>query len=547
MKKIFFKLSLLAALIGGVSLTSCDSLNLVPQDYFAEGNYWQTEAQVNSYMIGIHRKFRDRAMDLYWLGEPRAELMRTGTSTMGVSLNRSNFVESALTQASPGFDKWANMYVPIFDCNLFISKVEAMDTKILSVASKNKYLAQAYGIRAYFYFVLLKTYDGVPLITEPKALTETDINQMYTARSTAEETLKLIKDDLKKSDDFYAADNFTNVPGRCFWNKAATRMLIGEVYLWGAKAKKTSLNTTDLNTALTALQSIPGGSYGLMDKFLDVFTYPNKGNKEIILSMYYDLNSVLSTGDDGTDYVNRMVYAAAGWGGWQKRDGTLIKNDTLDLTGAGIQRLEYKWDLFEAYEDLDIRKRTNFLDIYNCLNEDGQLNPIGPDGLPGITAKTFLQRKYLGAKNAGGVRSFCDDYIIYRYADVLLLVAEIKNALGQDPSAEINAVRERAYRDKDGVAKPYPAYTNADFTTNELAIYKERVKELVLEGKAWYDVVRMQVTPGGEPLAFYAPAGIDGKAILDKTSESYKLNWPIGNEVLTNDKLVEQNPSWPKF
>lgn len=546
MKKIFLKLSLLAALVGGVSLTSCESLDLTPQDYFGSGNFWKNESQVNSYMIGIHSKFRDRVLDLYWLGEPRAKLMRSGTCTMGASLNRSNFIESTLSQASPGFDKWANMYSPIFDCNLFIQEVEAMDSKIMTAASKNKYLAQAYGMRAYFYFVLLKTYGGVPLVTKADALTETDINKMYLARSTQEQTMALIKDDLKKSDDFYVADNFSNVPGRCFWNKAATRMLMGEVYLWSAKAQKSSLNTTELNTALAALESIPTGTYGLMDKFLDVFTYENKGNKEIILSMFYDLNSYLSNGDD-KDYVGRMVYAAAGWGGWQKRDGTLIENDTLDLTGKGIQRLEYKWDLFEAYEDVDVRKRTNFMDIYDCLDKDGKLNPVGDDGLPKISKKTFLQRKYLGAKNAGGVRFFCDDYIIYRYADLLLTKAEIKNALGQDPSAEINAIRERAYRTPQGVAQPYPVYTNGDFTTNELAIYFERVKELVLEGKSWYDLVRMQVTPGGMPLAFYAPAGIDGKAVLDKDTESYKLNWPISNDVLTNNKLVEQNPSWPKF
>lgn len=545
MKKYINKLSLFATVIG-LCFTSCDSLNLAPSDYFAEGYFWQNEAQVNSYMIGIHRSLRDRSVDTYWLGEPRAELMRTGTGTMGVSLNNGNIVESTLSQSSPGFDKWVELYGPIFNCNLLISKIEPMGTNVMSKAAKDKFLAQAYGIRAYLYFTLMRTFGGVPIITEPKVVTETNINNMYTARSTVEKTIAFIKEDLSKSDAYYASDNFTNEPGRCFWNKAATRMLMGEVYLWAGKAGKTSYNTDDLNTALTALQSIPAGTYGLMDKYLDVFTYKNKGNKEIILAMNYDLNAPLAKGDD-VNYVSRMVYAAAGWGGWQKRDGTKITTDTLKLTGNGIQRLEYKWDLFEAYEDADGRKRTNFLDIYDCFDKDGNLNPIGPDGLPEITAKTFVQRKYLGAQNAGGVQSFCDDFIIYRYADALLLMAEIKNALGQDPSAEINTVRQRAYRNAAGEAKPYPEYTNADFTTNELTIYFERVKELVMEGKAWYDLVRMQSSKGGDPLVFYAPAGIDGRAVLNKATESFKLNWPIGNQVLSADKLVEQNPGWPKF
>ncbi|MEG0032681.1 MAG: RagB/SusD family nutrient uptake outer membrane protein, partial [Mucinivorans sp.] len=391
MKKIFYRFSILGSLVA-LWFPSCDSLNLTPPDYFAQGNYWQNESQVNSYMIGIHRRLRDRMMDLYWLGEPRAALMRTGTGTMGVSLNRSNIIESTLLQSNPGIDNWAGMYSPIFDCNLLIQEVTKMSPDKISSAARDKYLAEAYGLRAYFYFTLLKSFGGVPLVTEPRALTETDVNAMYTARSTAAQTMALVKDDLKKSDDFYATDNFRTVPGRAFWSKAATRTLMGEVYLWAAKVGQSSFNISDLNTALAALQSIPGGAYALMNKYLDVFTYANKGNSEVILAINYDFTS----GGPGGDWVENMLYANAGWGGWQTRTGKLIENDTLNLAGVGIQRLEYKWSLFEAYEDNDTRKRTNFFDFYNLLDEDGNLNPLGADGLPTITQKTFVQRKYLG-------------------------------------------------------------------------------------------------------------------------------------------------------
>ncbi|MEG0725346.1 MAG: RagB/SusD family nutrient uptake outer membrane protein [Mucinivorans sp.] len=542
MKKIFYRFSILGSLVA-LWFPSCDSLNLTPPDYFAQGNYWQNESQVDSYMIGIHRRLRDRMMDLYWLGEPRAALMRTGTGTMGVSLNRSNIIESTLLQSNPGIDNWAGMYSPIFDCNLLIQEVTKMSPDKISSAARDKYLAEAYGLRAYFYFTLLKSFGGVPLVTEPRALTETDVNAMYTARSTAAQTMALVKDDLKKSDDFYATDNFRTVPGRAFWSKAATRTLMGEVYLWAAKVGQSSFNISDLNTALAALQSIPGGAYALMNKYLDVFTYANKGNSEVILAINYDFTS----GGPGGDWVENMLYANAGWGGWQTRTGKLIENDTLNLAGVGIQRLEYKWSLFEAYEDNDTRKRTNFFDFYNLLDEDGNLNPLGADGLPTITQKTFVQRKYLGTMDAGGVRRICDDYIVYRYADVLLLIAEVKNALGQDPSQQINAIRERGYRDKNGATKPYPVYSNADFRTNELAIYFERVKEMVMEGKAWNDLCRMVEAPGGDPLVFVAAAGIDGVAVLDKGKEAYKIVWPIGNNVLSADRLVKQNPGYTNF
>ena len=551
MKKYITKWGVWAVLLtGGVSLGSCSSLDLTPEDYFSDANFWQNEAQATSYMIGTHRTVRNRVLELFWLGEPRAALMKTGTGTMGVSLNRSNVTNSTLTQSSPGFDNWADLYYPIFNCNLLIERVNEMKPEKISAATKTKLLAQAHGLRAYLYFTLLRTYGGVPLVDKANVMTETDINKLYTPRATAEATMAFIKEDIKKSEELYATDNFTNEPGRCFWSKGATVTLKGEVYLWSGKAGRTSYDATDLQTALAALQSLPTGTYSLMTKYLDVFNYANKGNKEIIFALNYDINDYMSTGDD-MDYVGRMVYAAAGWGGWQKYDlqATYIKNDTLNLLGAGIQRLEYKWELFDLYQDADGRKRTNFFDFYNLRDKDGKINPIDPaTGLPKITAKTFVQRKYLGAVTPGGVRRYCDDYIVYRYADVLLLMAEIKNALGQDPSAEINAVRERGYRDPiSGAARPYPVYTNGDFTQNELAIYFERVKEMVMEGKAWYDLVRMQYTQGGDRLVFRAEAGIDGKAVLDKTTAAYKVVWPIGNSVRSNDKTVEQNPGYTNF
>lgn len=529
MKKIFLKLGVLVALIGGVSLSSCNSLDLAPEDYFGSGNYWQNEPQVNSYMIGIHSKFRDRMFDLYWLGEGRSKLLKSDVlSTLGTSMVNTFIIKSNLTQTSPGFDNWVNLYGPIFDCNLFIKNVEAMDTKIMSTASKNKYLGQAYGLRAYFYFTLLRTYDGVPLITEPRAESETDVNKLYTARSTAQETMNLIKEDLQKSNTYYEADGFTNAPGRCFWSKAATKTLTGEVYLWSAKVGKTSYDVAELNTALTALQSIPVGSYGLADKFLETFT--TKGNKEIIMSIYNDYNNAIG---GYNPWIGRMLYPSADISNMLDKDLQPM-TDVLGMNAITdvLQQLEYKIEVFDLYDELDIRKRNNFLEFYKSV--EGNL-------LHGT-----VQSKYIGSEQ-GGVRRLDNDYIVYRYADVLLMIAEIKNALDQDPSPEINAVRERAYRDKDGVAKPYPAYTNGGFSANELAIYFERVKELVIEGKAWYDLLRMQATKGGERLVFTAAAGIDGVAVLDKAKEGYKTNWPIGNNVLNNDKLVLQNPDWLKF
>ena len=55
MKKIIYIISLF---ISTVLYTSCDALDLAPEDYFGSGNYWNNEAQVDGYMTGMHSQLR---------------------------------------------------------------------------------------------------------------------------------------------------------------------------------------------------------------------------------------------------------------------------------------------------------------------------------------------------------------------------------------------------------------------------------------------------------------------------------------------------------
>ena len=135
-----------------------------------------------------------------------------------------------------------------------------------------------------------------------------------------------------------------------------------------------------------------------------------------------------------------------------------------------------------------------------------------------------------------------DDYPIYRYADCLLMLAEVKVLLGEDPAEEINKVRERAYganyfkENKDKVAYPNdtdPAvYTNNRYVGSDTdaleAILKERLREFMFEGKRWYDLRLL-----GEPyLSKYSKANAS------------RLLWPINEDVLTNNPLLKQTPGY---
>lgn len=133
------------------------------------------------------------------------------------------------------------------------------------------------------------------------------------------------------------------------------------------------------------------------------------------------------------------------------------------------------------------------------------------------------------------VRNYADDWPVYREADRLLMLAEIINAEGGDPSEYIKAIRDRAFANAD----PTP-FVSGTQDANELAIFAERSKEFVYEGKRWYDIRRMKY--GGEPLVFISPDHPYG--VLDKSTQGYKILWPIEAAIWTNDPLVDQTPGY---
>ena len=123
--------------------------------------------------------------------------------------------------------------------------------------------------------------------------------------------------------------------------------------------------------------------------------------------------------------------------------------------------------------------------------------------------------KYNGTVD-GATRRFVSDIIIYRWADILLMKAEIKNALGQDPTAEMNL----------GYAKSrcFCSFTNGSQAANDDVILNERLKELAFEGKAWWDLVRFNKTANVPSMA--------GKKIL----------FPISQNTINFNPKITQNP-----
>jgi hypothetical protein len=95
----------------------------------------------------------------------------------------------------------------------------------------------------------------------------------------------------------------------------------------------------------------------------------------------------------------------------------------------------------------------------------------------------ILLTKFIG-KVENSMQVYNTDFPIYRYAEVLLMLAEAKAKLGEDPSADINLVRQRAY------GSGYTPYTDGTLAQDMTAILEENLKEFIGEGKRWFTLRR---------------------------------------------------------
>lgn len=510
-------------IISLISFNSCNKLDLAPEDYYASGNFWKTPAQVDGAMTGLHSNLRGYHFTFYIFGEMRGGLLKTGTGATGTSsLNSGSFIQQDIRESNPGVSSWGQVYSAMVQVNNFIYQLEN-NISFLNDAQKSYYLGQAYGLRAYYYFHLVRSYGRVPLVTEPKVVISTPKSQTeaFVPRSkTEKETFDLIKSDIDKSVNSFAG-NYVSKANKGQWNLAATQLLKAEVYLWTAKVamdKAAPENTAgDLSIARAAVEEVIP-KYTLQSNFADVFDYTKKGNSEIIFALRY-------LQGEATNFFNSFLYQQSDpMGSFVDKDGNSLSGDPLNISGGGgILRYEYKYDLYNQFAAGDERADATFFPFYKTP----------------VTANTsfIILRKFLGTV-VNNNRSFSDDVPVYRLADAYLLLAEIKNKQGQDPSNEINIIRKRAFGDNIPAGQEY---VNGSFEQNELAILWERTKEFVGEGKRWYDLRRMQ-DASGKPLAFRQDIPMVG--VLDEATEKHKLILPIDRTTLNQDESLEQNPDY---
>ncbi len=509
-KHIFSIFSLLGML---VVLHSCSKkLDLVPVSNLSNDSYWQTADQFDAFVTGVHSRFRSHNGNFLFLGELRSDIYGTepgssasftGEATQGLE----RMWQHTLDLDNPGVGNFGGFYSNINQLNLLIDQLKK--TTVVTAANRSYYLGLGYGMRAYYYFQLYRTWGKVVIQTEP--IVAIDISNLAKAASPEAEVMQLIKTDIDSSANNFGS-NYSFRSNKSIWSKAATLMLKAEVYLWTSSRGGGTNDATIAKNALTDIQAnIP--SLSLLPSFTNVFAATNKANSEMIFVSRYQLSEA-TMGFLSTSFVPQSGLIA----NFYDSVGNRKFNVTTDNWG-GFLRAPVLVSTFRKFDDKDTRKWTSIQPGYTLVSGAYKI------------AGSFV-KKFEGEQSAGA-RQYTNDYPIYRYADLLLLLAEAKVLLGEDPKTEINLVRARAFGSNYNAT--VHAFPNQPIDANpKEALLQERLFEFIFEGKRWYDLRRM-----GDSYVY-------GHTTLPST-QSYKLLWPIDRNSLTNNRALEQTPGYPTF
>jgi len=504
--------SILALLALAFLFGSCaKKLDLAPVSTISDANYWKTADQFSAFVAGLHIAFRNCTRSFEFLGEIRADNFGTdpgnNSAFTGESVADYEYMwNNNLSADKAGVPNFGGFYTNINQINLLISKLNSTD--IVTPEDQQYYLGVAYGMRAFYYFQLLRSWGDVIIQTEPTV--SIDVSNLAKAASPSDSVMALIKADIALSETSFG-DDYTFRENKSYWSKAATLMLKANVYLWTSYRGG---GTGDATIALNALNDIQQhiSSLRLMDNYMDVFSTPHKDNDEIIFAIHNQLN-------ESSQPFASVFYPQTNFIINYYDSVSQQKFNVANSNWAGLLQVPVKIATFRTFNDKDTRKWAAITAAYNLQDSHYQI------------AGCFLT-KYKGQQDAGKT-VYTDDYPIYRYAGLLLLKAEAESILGMDASQEINMVRARAYgADYHENVDGYP-HQPVDKSWQE-AILQERRFELMGEGKRWYDLRRM-----GDDFVY--------KHTNIQPSDAYKLLWPIDRNTLTNNSALQQTPGYPLF
>ncbi len=509
MKKIY--IIVLAIAIMSVTFSCTEWLDIRPESEIVLDDFWQNEGHVNQVLAACYRSLTEYdvlSKMLIW-GE-----LRSDNVTFGNDLPTDMYkILNVDISPSNRYCHWGSFYTVINYCNNFLNYAPGvldLDPNFNEEELKTME-AEVLTIRALVYFYLVRSFGKVPWIDNPSI----DDLQNYRIPASDEEFIlnKLITD-LEQAKQL-AKDKYEKIEyskGRI--TKNAVRALLADIYLWTQNYGK-CINMCDeiLNDKKGEKLSLVDGENVISDVFY-------KGNSE---------ESIFELQYKDPDLVNYVVRDFFGHYGDEKGQwsfpAVLVTGEASPFRYSVGNERESNYDL----RKIDFLNKEQGGDKYYVFKYAG-----------------YSRIEITSTKYDYIYRNLTANWIVYRLSEIMLFKAEALIQLDESPDMAlqlINKVYLRSNPKLNGVGLKSENYnTKLDM---ENLLYRERQRELMFEGKRWFDLMRLARREGSpSPLLNYVIKKFAGTGNIQLTKMSVMdaLYMPVHTDELKANPELEQNP-----
>lgn len=508
MKKLYTYI--IGALLS-LSVTSCNSLfDDAPMNQISEKDVWTNSMLLDEYVNTWYRNMNNGFNHFIFTSSGFGSMSRYFLPWLGdqITISKKDWLNSGYSDMLKGNEKtltdyaenlWTTDYTQIQYINAFFEN----SNRISDATLRERINGEAHFFRAYYYYMLWRSFGGVPLIDHTIDPLK---NAERTPRASYTEMLDFIVKEADEAARILPVTQSSSEAGRV--TRGAALMLKAKAYLWAASEvyqdnSKSYLGFTDNQRqnmlekakaayedlfALNAYELIPITATtqdGIKNEYRQIFL--TKNSKESILEVQHS--------DDG-DYANKFGHRLDRYAAPPSLTGTYCA-----YTPTHNHVLEYgmrdgaAYDANHPYDNLDYRFYANILydgavykgQTLNMHTTDGvagtDLQPYGTSTTAGYTLTGYYMGKFVDeTQNIDNNDTYASkqNYIIWRLAEAKLDYAEVLFNLGytDEARAQVNDIRQRVHMD----ALP---------TITIDQILNERRVELAFEESTYWDMFRL--------------------------------------------------------
>lgn len=495
-------------------ITACNDsfLDRLPQDQLSDESYWKVEDDVKKYTVALYR----------YIPEPANYVMMTDAYTdnavpVHMFAEQGAISSGTATASNPHFQAvWATLYQGIRRCNIFFENVAKVN---MPEESRNLFIGEVEFMRAFFHASLLKYYGGVPILTHSLAL-----NEAIPARNTAEEVYQFVIGECDKAIAKLPADR--EEAGRA--TKGAAIALKAHI----------SFMMKDYNTTIAAVEALKSlHKYKLHPDYAQLFSAEFENSCEVIFDIQFM--------DESKDYVNGswidQYFGPGMMGGWEDLSPSQDLVDEYECTDGKSISESPLYKESTPYENRDPRLKSTIL-WHGCEFGGQTYSTEGVMGGGNATRTGYCIKKYIDPSNVGCQFPGRINFIIYRYAEMLLNYAYAMNETGGPTEAvyeQVDSVRLRV-----GLPK-----LQRGLTVDEMreAIRHERRVEFAFEGIHMFETNSWRTTEECVEKPVYGMTSTGEKVLIENRdfNPERQYLWAIPlNEIDLSKGTLVQNPGY---